>query len=245
MGRMRRIIVDNIGPIALIIGPVLAVIVARWLMGETWITVDNISLIALIIGPMLAVIVARWLEDRRVKRERWMTIFRILMATRRNRLSPEHVSSLNLVEIEFRDYPEVLRKWKDYFTDLCSVVPRQKDEELVGDPNEDRLREERYRKRISDNRTKLLTQLLHEMAKALDYKIEALDIFEGGYSPEGWGYVEDQQEIMRRYFVELYFGQRALPVVVYNNEPKTDQASDSNNPESAAEQSAFIAPPGQ
>ena len=66
-------------------------------------TIEIVTIVALVTGPVLAVLIARWMEYRRTRYERRMDIFRTLMRTRRSRLFLDHVSALNLVEIEFRD----------------------------------------------------------------------------------------------------------------------------------------------
>jgi hypothetical protein len=77
-----------------------------------------VTILALLVGPVLAVIVTRYVDSIRAKHERRMTIFRALMATRRAQLSPEHVGALNLVEIEFHGETPVIEAWKNYFSNL-------------------------------------------------------------------------------------------------------------------------------
>ena len=91
-----------------------------------WVTVDNVSVVALIVGPLLAVIVARMLDDRRARRARRMDVFRKLMATRRERLSFEHVSALNLVEVEFRDSHKLLKNGKNILKNCVQYILSQK-----------------------------------------------------------------------------------------------------------------------
>ena len=186
--------------------------------------IDIVTIIALILGPLVAVLVARKMDDRRAKNERRMSIFRTLMATRRNRLSFDHVSSLNLVEIEFQDSSGVIQKWKTYFTHLTSDHPRREDEKTLGNLSdaENRVREVHYQDRIARDREKLLTEILHEIAKDLGYEIEVFEILEGGYFPQGWGNLEVQQELIRQYAIDLYFGKTALPVLVRYEEPPTN-----------------------
>ncbi len=195
----------------------------------TWSMSEIVTIVALFLGPAVAVLIARWMEYRRAKRERRMDIFRTLMKTRRTRLLPDHVSALNLVEIEFRNNSNVLTAWRAYFQNLGSEQPRRDDEvvsEYLGN-DEQRIREERYNIRVCQEREKLLATLLHAIARSLNYKVEALEIFEGGYSPQGWADIEMQQELIRRYVVDLCLGNRALPVVVYNSTSEANQSSTS------------------
>ena len=192
-------------------------------------TIEIATIVALVTGPVLAVLIARWIEYRRTRHERRMDIFRTLMRTRRSRLFLDHVSALNLVEIEFRDDSNVKAACQSYLENLGSEQPRRADEEVaVGSSNEERqIRDERYNTRVGKDREKLLATLLHAMAQTLGYKkVEALDIFEGGYSPQGWADIEVQQEAIRRYVIDLYLGNRALPVVVYNSNAEPSSAAD-------------------
>ena len=181
-----------------------------------WLTIDIVSIIALVIGPLLAVVIAHRMQSRHAKHSRRMDVFRALMSTRRNRLSFEHVSAFNLVEIEFRNDPKVIEKWRKYFENLAHGNPRRESEQLLENLKEEekRKRENLYQRRISEEREKLFTELLHEMAKTLGYEIEVFEILEGGYLPQGWGHIEDQHELIRQYVLELSSGQKALPVSI-------------------------------
>ena len=78
---------------------------------------------AVISGPILAVVVARYMESCRIQREQRMYIFRTLMRTRGGtaKASVDHVAALNLVEIEFRNNKVVHDAWKEHFNILCRL----------------------------------------------------------------------------------------------------------------------------
>lgn len=187
---------------------------------------DWLTLLAIVLGPLFGVWLARHLQDRIFSRERRMDIFRMLMRTRRTRLYPEHVGALNLVEIEFAHDRQVIDAWRELFRHLGSEHLLRPDEkapegagaEEVGDRNW------RYDARVGDERQRLLAKLLHAMAKVLGFKIEQLEIFEGGYTPQGWTDIELEQTAIRRFAAQIAFGQRALPVLVF--EPTASQAGD-------------------
>jgi hypothetical protein len=70
------------------------------------------------------------------------------------------------------------------------------------------------------------------MANSLGFKINQLEIFEGGYTPQGWSEIEYDQTAIRRFAAQLAAGQRALPIAVLdytnvaqpaNAEPKPSQ----------------------
>lgn len=198
----------------------------------TWFEI--LTLIALIAGPVIAVIIARNMDTRRAKRERRMDIFRTLMRTRRSRLMPDHVGALNLVEIEFKEETAVITEWKAYFEHLAIDHPKRTEEQVKDEmaQAEKQRRFGKYDERIAKEREKLLAKLLHAIAKVLGFKIEQLEIFEGGYAPQGWGDIEIQQEAIRRFLVGLALGRLVLPVAVTDytkppsNEP--DKKKDDN-----------------
>ena len=104
---------------------------------------------------------------------------------------PDHVGALNLVEIEFKDEPAVITEWKAYFEHLGIEHPKRTEEQVKDDmkQEEKNQRLDKYDLRIAKEREKLLAKLLHAIAKVLDFKIEQLEIFKGGYVPQGAGAV--------------------------------------------------------
>ena len=148
--------------------------------------------LAVVIGPIAAVLIARDLEKRRVQRERRMDIFRTLMRTRTGsaRLTPDHVAALNLVEVEFRNDSGVRDAWKEYFKILCS---RQPIEQLSMEQS--------------------LAKLLQVMSRILGYKIEGLEILEGGYTPQDWATIDNECRFIREYVIALAKEEAAVPVI--------------------------------
>jgi hypothetical protein len=177
---------------------------------------EVITLLAILVGPVLAIMAGRVLEGRRDKRTRRMDIFRTLMRTRRTPIFTEHVGALNLVEIEFADDPAAVSSLRALFKHFGTVHPRREDEKTDDSMNGDELRkrDDRFFSRLGAERQALLAKLLHAIAKNLGFKIEQLEIFEGGYSPQGWEDVEREQQLIRRFMIELAFGRRSLPVAV-------------------------------
>lgn len=171
---------------------------------------EILTLFGLVAGPVLAILVGRLLESFKLKRERRMEIFRALMRTRRVRLAPEHVGALNLVEIEFQGKEDVLREWRAYFEHLGKSYPELSGG-VSGEGGVDN--SEVIQKTIRDGE-KLLAKLLHSIARVMGFKIEQLDIFEGGYAPRGWSNIEQQQQVIRDFMVDMYNGKRYLPVAV-------------------------------
>lgn len=176
-------------------------------------TPDYINIAAIVLGPVFAVWLTRFLDDRRERNNRRMDIFRTLMRTRRTPIYPEHVGALNLIEIEFAKDKEVLKHWKDLFIHFGTEHQR-KQSEMIGsvEVDEETRRNKIFDERLAQERQTILAKLLHAMATSMNFKVEQLEIFEGGYTPQGWATMELEQQIIRRFGVELFLGKRVLPV---------------------------------
>lgn len=162
-------------------------------------------LLATFVGPIAAVIVTRWVDARRDEYQRRLSIFRTLMATRAVGLNPERVAALNMIQIDFVGHEKVLSAWHELLRHYGTPVP-------TGDIEGQNY--DRERQRFS-------TVLLSEMAKVLKLKIEQMDILDRVYYPSGLVQIEKDQEIVRRFLVEILSGQRALPVLVFT--PNTSE----------------------
>lgn len=160
--------------------------------------IDWITVAAIALGPLAAVYMTRWLDDRRFTSGRRMQIFKDLMRTRRNRISPDHVGALNLVEIEFHGVSKVISAWQTHMDHLGAKVPKDAGPEVWDDWNKTQDRN--------------LTRLLHAIASELGFKIDSMAIFEGGYSPIGWSNMEEQQSALRLLLIDLLKGNRAMPI---------------------------------
>jgi len=77
---------------------------------------DYATIVALISGPVVAVIITLWYQRRVEKRSAKERLFAVLMAHRRsNPPTIEWVQSLNLIDVVFQDSAEVVRKWRELF----------------------------------------------------------------------------------------------------------------------------------
>jgi hypothetical protein len=193
---------------------------------------DCLTLLAIVLGPLFGGGLAQHLQNRAFRQQRRMDIFRTLMRTRRTPMWPDHVGALNLVEIEFAKEKEVIDAWRELFRHLGTPHARRPDEATSDSmsPEEIGERNRRYDIRLGEERQRLLAKLLHAIAKALNFKIEQLEIFEGGYTPQGWVDIEVEQNVIRRFAARLAVGQSVLPIAVldYTNlaQASGDQAID-------------------
>ena len=91
---------------------------------------DWLTIIAIVLAPLLAVQVQKWLEAFRERRTRKSWVFSTLMATRAARVSPNHTLALNMIDLEFYGHKIfgmryqssadklVTTKWSEYLDQL-------------------------------------------------------------------------------------------------------------------------------
>ncbi len=162
---------------------------------------DGSVVIATLVGPVLAVQVQKYLERWREVNERRERIFKILMATRASRLSMDHVSALNLIDIEFpsaKRYKKVRGAWKAYRTHLTETAPTDPQLSAV----------------FYAKREELFTDMLYEMGLSLRYDFDKTQIGKDAYSTVYHGKVEADQEVIRTKLVEVLTGKAAIPMSV-------------------------------
>lgn len=171
-----------------------------------WLTV-----LAAIIGPILAVQAQKWIEISRVKRARKDEIFRVLMATRAARLSPEHVQALNMINIAFYGTrflgfrwqsaaeKTVCRSWRDYFDSLD--IDNSK---FTEDQNS----------RLFDTRLNKFIVLLSDIAAAQNYDFDAVELRRHMYSPNAHGKIEAEHDAIRSGLARIVSGERPLSMEV-------------------------------
>nr|WP_131195846.1 DUF6680 family protein [Lichenihabitans psoromatis] len=106
-------------------------------------------------------------------------------------ISQDHVTAINLVEVDFHGDKAVEKSWKSYKNHL---VPG-------GDTKE-----------WFDEKERLLADLLYQMSKKLGFNIDALEIFKGGYAPQGWVHRDERQTGAIEFAYQLWQKQTTLPV---------------------------------
>ena len=161
----------------------------------------QLTIIAILVGPVLAVLVTRWVDGLRAKIDRRWDIFRALMRHRRTPMHFEFVGALNLVEVEFAKSPAVIAAWKDLLGKFDPIA--------LGGAGQEHL------KQMDDRRAQSQARLLNAIANQLGVKVEQLDIFAGGYSPQGWADMEREFALIRHWLAGIASGSHALPVVAY------------------------------
>jgi hypothetical protein len=169
---------------------------------------DILMITATALSPLIAVQVTRFLDDRNEQRGRKLHIFKTLMATRAYTLAPFHVEALNRIDLEFSSKRKlekaVLDVWQQYLDHLGNKT----------------MKIEAW----AEKRADLLVDLLYVMGQALGYDFNKTQIKNGTYAPVAHGRVEEEQEKVRQFAIELLEGKRTLPMFVTNL--TTQSASD-------------------
>jgi hypothetical protein len=168
---------------------------------ETWAIVG-----ATFFGPVAAVLITRWRDWVREKRGRRLFIFRTLLATRRQAITQEHVTALNLVEADFYGVETVETAWRQYHQHLNSA-PRGRP--MTIEEN----------KEFEEKRNDLLAKLVFAIASSLGFTMSEIDIRNGGYAPDGWRYRDDRLGLIQEFAKDMASGRRALPVYVWQPTP--------------------------
>ena len=155
---------------------------------------------AVFLGPIVAVRLTRYLDDKKEVRARKLDIFKTLMATRAYNLSWAHVEALNRIDLEYdknhKKEKDVIEAWKEYLDLLGNTtIPIEQ---------------------WGVKRVDLLVELLHKMARVLEYDFDKTHIKNSSYSPRVHGETEAEQQALRKGLLEIIDGKRPLPMAVTN-----------------------------
>jgi hypothetical protein len=166
---------------------VLGIAVSAWL-----------TIAAILTGPIFAVQIQKYLEGLKERKARRVQVFKDLMTTRASTLAHQHVIALNMVGLEFqgREYAKVVNEWKMYLDHLGSFP---EGDEPMG-------------KVWAEKRNELLSNLLYEMGVSLGFDFDKVHIKKAGYIPKAYADLEGEQSFIRKSFVEVFMGKRAIPL---------------------------------
>ncbi|MGO9768894.1 MAG: DUF6680 family protein [Roseiarcus sp.] len=156
------------------------------------------TIMAIYLGPIRAVKFTRYNDERREKKRREFEIFSNLMKTRRMVLDPIHVTSLNLIEVEFFAQEQVIKSYRLYIENLTKTIPDKQPQAVVD--------------QFLRDRDDAFFNLIHDIGLHLGFSIDKRDLQRFSYLPQGWQNTDFQQQNFRRLIIELLLGQRPLPV---------------------------------
>lgn len=174
---------------------------------------------ATLAGPILAVQAQKAIEALRERHHRKTYVFEQLMATRRARLSPEHVRALNMIDLVFygqrvmgvqrRTTAEqrVLDCWKEYLDHLNNRNDEEPIAQWVAKGDE------------------LFTNILHAISADIGYRFDRVQLKRGAYSPIAHGEIEEEQNELRKATLSLVTGKHALKMNVVGMPIDPDVAS--------------------
>lgn len=166
-----------------------------------------------LIGPVLAVQAQKWVERVRSESTRRAWIFETLMSTRGARMAPDHVRALNAIDLAFygtrifgtarrpREYQVVIDAWRDYHAHLS-----------VPDPQ--RMRSDAENAAWGGTGQELFVNLLAALATANHYKFDRAQLQSGGYTPQGYSNVDQEQQFVRIGLIQALSGTRPLAVEI-------------------------------
>lgn len=169
---------------------------------------DIVMILAVILGPILAVQTQKYLELIQETEKRKLHIFRTLISTRATKLSQDHVTALNMIDIEFygkkyfgkRNQSEGEKKitnaWKLYNDHLNNNSP-------YGNPDI-----------WNEEVDKLFNSLLYSMAKHLNYDFDEVQLKRDCYRPMGHENIEKSQLKILQGLVEVLDGEKAIPMTI-------------------------------
>lgn len=168
---------------------------------------DWLVIVAIIVAPIIAVQIQKIIESRKETRNRKMHVFKALMATRATPLYPAHVEALNMIDIEFYKEKKVVESWKllhdNFFNYPKDTEAKDFDARLSA---------------CSDKSNNLLTDLLYEMSKVLDYDFDKVLLKRGCYIPKGHGDFESEQNYIRQGLASLFRDGKPFPIKVIEDE---------------------------
>lgn len=164
-------------------------------------TVNILMVIAIVTGPILAIQVQKYIERIRDSRIRKINIFKVLMATRGNRISITHVEALNRIDLEFsnkKKYRKVTDSWKEYFNQLYEKY--DENDFSVWDNKKD----------------ELFVSLLYEMGSSLKFDFNKALIKRNIYSPQGHQDYEETNKTIRDGILKIIKGESKFPIKAYH-----------------------------
>lgn len=169
---------------------------------------DWAVIIATLLGPILAVQAQKAIESLREGRSRKILLFEQLMATRKSRLTPEHVRALNMIDLVFygqrvfgfprrsNNEQRILDSWREYLDHLSNRGP---DDQIS---------------HWSAKGDELFTNLLFAISDELGFKFDRVQLMRGAYSPIAHEEQANEQAELRRAALSLVTGKHPLKMDV-------------------------------
>lgn len=157
----------------------------------------GITVWAIVYGPVRAVVVQRDSDEKREAKRRKFLILHSLMKTRAWVLHQDHVTALNLIQLEFYEEQAVLAAFRNYVDHLSTPFPTATPE---------------VQPRFNEERKERFYSLLKAIADVLGFRFDKADLERLSYVPQGWHDDLTKQNQLRSLLIEAFEGRRPLPV---------------------------------
>jgi hypothetical protein len=156
------------------------------------------TIFAIYYGPIKAVKITRDNDERREKLRREFEIFSNLMKTRRMVLDPTHVTTLNLVDVEFYKNETIITAYRAYIENLQKFLPDNQPQHVID--------------QFLRDRDDAFFHLIHSIGQHLGFSFDKRDLQKFSYVPQGWQNVDVELQTFRRLTIEVLLGRRPLQV---------------------------------
>lgn len=165
---------------------------------------DWLIVVSTLLGPILAVQAQKFIEQFRFRKQRKITLFEQLMATRASRLSQDHVNALNMIDLVFYGYirfgrtvrskteKAILDNWKEYHDHLSEKVHNDQLGNWTSKGDE------------------IFINLLFSIATDLKFSFDRVQLKKGSYSPIAHSDLEAEQMRLRRAMIDVLEGNECL-----------------------------------
>ncbi|WP_155636542.1 DUF6680 family protein [Burkholderia multivorans] len=173
---------------------------------------------ATLAGPVLAVQAQKWVERAREKGVRKDQVFQALMATRANRVDPEHVRALNLIDLVFfgkqkrgrasrtKAEQAVIDSWHEYHDHLNTEIP---EDAAAGAA-------------FFASREELFVNLLAAMAVERRYLFDRVRLKKGGYTPMAHGKADELRTQVLIGAAEVLSGTTPIKIAAFDGTRVSD-----------------------
>ena len=188
----------------------------------------TVTLVGLILGPVLAEKKKKWIERSADRKSRQLYIFRVLMATRSTPVVSEHVTALNLIDIDFskkkKKEKPIIDTWQILQNHLDNGYPNYNDyEDKTKYTNELNISSKKSREFLDD--------LLNEMSKFLSYDFEKIIIKRDSYFPSGFAEKENDDSLIRKGVIAFLYGYGSASLSVKDSPEPTPNKTIEKLPE--------------
>jgi hypothetical protein len=168
---------------------------------------------ATFLGPIFAVLITLWLQDRSATNQTRMNTFQVMMRLRRHPTHMDFVGAFNLVPVHFHGVKKVV----DAFREVQRVL------------NDKGWKVPEAAPQLNRDHEFALGKLLIEMSAVLGIKVDAADVQNGGYAPEGWQTEKEREDAMKGALWAVLVGASPLNIRVTELPEDASLVSDETN----------------